>query len=221
MGNPAAFVDDTCAPGRHAAVWTANPIVWQQNRVAIRVFADPTNSEHASYGAYRLTLCDIPFLAFHLRGAFTGPTATGVYTWRAFVTPLDSTGSPFPDSTYELRAIVPVPHVLHVRTSYLVRSRTLVVSGRVTAAGGPDAGADVEIFQTDDVRQPLYFDGVTGADGTFRFTKRVGQASGAKTISFDASTWKDEPCTSPSPFRYCRQRTSPATLSFTATIPRR
>jgi hypothetical protein len=221
VGDPAGFVDDACARGGHAAVWTANPI-FAEKRVAARVFVDPTNAEHSSYGAYRLTLCDIPFLALHLRGAFTWPTATGVYTWRAFVTPLaPSTGAPYPALTYEMRAIVPIPHLLHVTTRYVARSETLVFSGRVTAAGQPDADSLIEIAESRDVRTAISVYGTTRADGTFVLKAHVRRGRTPRTLYLDAYSFKDEPCASPSPFRGCAQRTSPATLSFTATIPKR
>lgn len=218
--DPAAFVDDRCAPGRHGAVWTA--IVVSGQLVSVRVYVDPTSGGEATYGAYRLTLCDSPFLVFRLRGAFTAPIDMAVYTWRAFVTPLDpTTGAPLPHSRYEMRAIVPIPHVLRVTAKYLVRSQTLVFSGQVIAAGGPDANAGVYIDQTQDLRDPVELSGTTAADGTFTIHEHVRQSHTRKTLYLGAYTWKDEACTTPSPLRGCSQHTSTATLGFTATIPKR
>lgn len=221
VGDPAAFADDVCARGRHAAVWTGEPIV-SGHRVFVRVLVDRVAGDEAAYGAYRLTVCDAPFLVFRLRGVLTTPTAAGVYTWRAFVTTLNpSTRAPLPDSTVEMRAIVPIPHVLHVKTTYVVRSQTLVFSGRVTAAGEPDANSGVYIDRTQGVRYPIELDGTTRPDGTFTIHEHARQGRTPKTLYFDAYTWKDERCTTPSPVRGCGQLTSSATLSFTATIPSR
>lgn len=91
----------------------------------------------------------------------------------------------------------------------------------MTAAGEPEANESLEIFQTKGLRDGIALDGSTRPDGTFTITERLRQGRSSKTLYFDAHAWKEEPCTSPSPFRGCDQRTSPATLSFTATIPKR
>ena len=148
-GDPAA---QACAPGTHAAVWIATYKA-AARKGAVRFYVDPTSGAEASLGAYRLVACflspdDNPegpyFIQFELGLAGSGgsvltpPARSGTYVWRVLVTPyVDGTTTPDPAATYEAPTHVFVPHVLSERARYRSRSRQLVVTGRLVAAGHP------------------------------------------------------------------------------------
>jgi hypothetical protein len=72
------------------------------------------------------------------------PTARGSYVWHAFVTPVaPDRRTPLQDKTYELRALVPVPHLVTLRGRYDGKKHAALLHGRVTAAGEAQAGVRV------------------------------------------------------------------------------
>jgi hypothetical protein len=204
-----------CAPGPHAALWGADLSV--SGDEPVRVFVDLTRGADTALGAYRLTYCG-SYLAELILDDLTTPSRTGIYTWRAFITPqFDAT------QTYELRADVPVPHVITARTRYLARSQTLVISGTVVAGNEPETGSFVRVELRPGSRRPETHYARTGTDGNFTVTSRVLQTRARQRLVFEATAGTVGPCTSPSPAPGgCGdERSSETTASFTATIPKR
>jgi hypothetical protein len=101
----------------------------------------------------RPTPLDLPFFP----GVFTNPSLTGLYTWRALVTPASG-------DAYELQSQVPVPHVLTARV------RAGRVSGRLSFEGLPEQGARVRILS---VRGRLFGTATTRGDGSYVLPRRL------------------------------------------------
>ena len=196
--DPTAFTTDPCAPGTHAAVWTASLTIAGQ-QVVVPFFLDPTTGDEAARGAYRITFCQTSILLLVIEAGLTSPATPGIYTWRALVTPPAVNGTPpDPSSVYELRAIVALPHVLKMKATYVSSSQTLVVSGKVTAAAAPEASADVLIEKQTGTKIAKFGSVTAKADGTFTLKKRVRETTRAQTFSLVAvGEGPSGPCVDP------------------------
>jgi hypothetical protein len=113
---------------------------------------------------------------------FDVPKTRDLYVWRARVTPLaPDRRTPLPQKAYELRAIVPRPHVLSLRGRYDRNAHIAVLQGRLTAAGKPRAGARIYFIALDrTIRggQVIFSDRNAGsvrttAQGTFTFRAKI------------------------------------------------
>jgi hypothetical protein len=142
----------------------------------------------ASGDGTRLDLCPatgqrIAALVLSLVGVVP-PATPGSYRWSAFVTPRFH-----PDAAYELRAVVPVPHVLTLRSSYRADTRTAVLTGTLRAHGKPRQRAEIDILRLDRTAVPLAFydDWDAFVSTTDRGTYRVAIPLG-RTQGFIAST---------------------------------
>jgi hypothetical protein len=142
----------------------------------------------ASVNGTRLDLCPAAgqrISALVLSLELVRPPATpGSYRWSALVTPRsDSHGA------YELRAVVPVPHVLTLRGSYRPETRRAVLTGTLRSRGKPRQRAEVDIIRLDRTAVPLAFydswDGFvnTTARGTYSIALPL-----VRTQGFVAST---------------------------------
>lgn len=110
----------------------------------------------ASGDGIRLDLCpaatqSVAAIVFSLNDV-TPPATRGSYAWRAFVTPRFD-----PDAAYELRAIVPVPHVLTLRGSYRPGSHRALLTGTLRAHGKPRQRTEIDIVRLDRTVFPLAF----------------------------------------------------------------
>jgi hypothetical protein len=89
------------------------------------------------------------------------PATPGSYAWSVVVTPRTK-----PDAAYELRAIVPVPHVLTLRGSFVSGTNRARLTGTLRAHGKPRQWAEIDIVRLDRTVVPLAFydswDGVVG-----------------------------------------------------------
>jgi hypothetical protein len=121
--DPAAFTEESCAEGIHAAVWTAGPLT---------VFVDPADD------GYQLTFCPLDEAAdvdLDLRGVLTNPAVPGLAVWRAVV----AAG----DSSIEARSVVAFPQTLGFRASVAARPSRIALRGRLLSAGKARAGINV------------------------------------------------------------------------------
>jgi hypothetical protein len=118
---------------------------------------------------------------------FDVPKTRDLYVWRARVTPLaPDRRTPLPQKAYELRAIVPRPHVLSLRGRYDRNAHIAVLQGRLTAAGKPRAGARIYFIALDrTIRggQVIFSDRNAGsvrttAQGTFTFRAKIRKTTG-------------------------------------------
>ena len=93
------------------------------------------------------------------------PAAPGSYAWRAVVTPRSK-----PGAAYELRAIVPVPHVLTLRGRFVSELDLAHLTGTLRARGKPRQRTEIQIVRLDRTVVPLAFN--DSWDGFVRTTER-------------------------------------------------
>jgi hypothetical protein len=205
--DPARYAGDaaaqSCAPGAHAAVWRSIFSVAGRS-LELPMFLDPAGPNDPAGTAFVLRACPIwpstevgvahraaDFLVLSLDDGVTLPTAPGRYAWSAIVTPTGPLSvAPEPSRAFEVRAIVPQPHVLTLRAKHDPKAKTVLLSGRVTSLGSPEAGVPVELASWDDdpKSRPVSFGPVrTNANGEFQVRRRV-----VRTTQFTASV-EDEP----------------------------
>jgi hypothetical protein len=179
----------SCEPGPYAAVWNVRftldgqsesiPIVVDQvagsdlavDTLTLCLPPSPGASGEGSPGSF-----SIVGLNLRLNGVLTNPARAGAYVWRAFVTPYGS-GTTTPDETQtsEVRAIVPLLHLLTLTVRYDRKHRTLSLGGRLLAVGAPRPGVTVHLRffnATAGLRQLSQADVRTRSDGSYSY--RVG-----------------------------------------------
>ena len=123
------------------------------------------------------------------------PSARGSYVWHAFVTPLaPDRRTPLQDKTYELRALVPVPHLVTLRGRYDRKKHTALLHGRVTAAGEAEAGVRVwfvRLMRRVTPRGVIFEDSEVGsartnASGAFTFKSPLRKTAGFVAVVHDS-----------------------------------
>lgn len=208
--DPAKYVSDprsqSCAPGRHAAVWQTRLIVLGQT-FSLPVFVDPAPAGSTGAG-FVLRACPgwsaptgsgvvAGSLSLYLEQVLTPPTAPGRYTWSALATPtLLASVAPDPAHTFEIRAIVVQPYTLTLRASHDPKKKTVVLSGKVLAVGEPEAGTQISfIAYTNSASDGGSFGPVTtNAAGEFSVRRRVDRST--EFLAFVDPPVR--PCTAPS-----------------------
>jgi hypothetical protein len=227
--DPARYVGDagaqSCAPGTHAAVWRTTLSVAGRS-LELPMFLDPAGPDDPAGSAFVLRACPIwpstevgvahraaDLLVLSIEEGVTVPTAPGRYLWSAVVTPTGPLSvTPEPSRAFEVRAIVPLPRVLTLRAKHDPKAKTVLLSGRITSQGAPEAGVPVEFNAFDDDPDSLLSSSfgpvLTNANGEFQVRRRV-----ERSTQFTASV-KDQP-------RACSGPTSaPAgCVSETVTVP--
>jgi hypothetical protein len=126
-----------------------------------------------------------------------GPLAApGRNTWSALVSPASLKLASDESQIFEVRALEPIPHRVTLRARHDARNQTVVLHGRVTAAGKPEPGARVLIVMTrkswPKVRQTCC--ATTDAAGWYSLRRRVT----ATTRYFPSVEVPPRPCTQPS-----------------------
>lgn len=209
VDDPARYAADpvaqACAPGVHTAVWRASLTLGGQVTsvpLAIDAATDP-----GAASAYTIRVCPLSapsatlpagstFVLFSavLLNEVTAPAAPGDYTWSALVTPANNFVAD-PTGTFELRAILPVPRSLTLAAQYDAKAHAAVLSGSVSAAGKPTAGAAVSLVAHDRKDKLIDLGTVrTDAAGAFRLRRPID-----RTVDVAASIAStDGPCTAPS-----------------------
>jgi len=164
-GAPANFAAQSATCARtptSQAVWVLALSVAGQS-ITVPVFVNPTTGAEQAFGPYKLSVCFTPWdipeslggapqgaqvldVIFTVNGIFTTPTAPGPIKWDTLVTPyVPLRGTPNPAATFEMRAIVPLPIALPLKASYVRKTGTWRLSGRVTEGGLPVANTVVRI----------------------------------------------------------------------------
>jgi hypothetical protein len=122
------------------------------------------------------------------------PTAPGSYVSRAFVTAAGPTGAPDPQATAEARFLRPIPHVVTAQGRYDAKTKTAVLTGRVTELGKPQPYAAVDYTRVLHSASLIASLGpgkrvLTSAAGVFtirtRITKTTSFAIDAESITGD------------------------------------
>src|SRR5206468_12570209 len=82
--------------------------------------------------------------ADHVRPGCSRADSPGLYTWRARVVPAAPRSyTPVPTEEFELRALVPVPHVLTLKARYQTKAKSVLLTGKLTSQGQPEAGKKI------------------------------------------------------------------------------
>ena len=186
----------SCSPGVHLAAW----------KIKLSLLGEPLDvpiyvSAPAGDSRLRLDICVpslpgadgaarriLPISSLRLSlPEFDVPKTRDLFVWRARVTPLaPDRRTLLPEKAYELRAIVPRPHVLSLRGRYDRNAHIAVLQGRLTAAGKPRAGARIYFIALDrTIRggQVIFSDRNAGsvrttAQGTFTFRAKIRKTTG-------------------------------------------
>ena len=232
VDDPAKYVVDpvaqACAPGAHTAVWLTSLSVLGQT-LPLPVFVDPAPADATTGPAYRLTFCPLwapsagsPSGIRLIDGSFfftaltAAPTDPGTYTWSALVAPTTAAYAPDPAAAYELRATIVIPQAFTLTARYVARTKTVIVTGHLTASGVPRAGVPVALTSRSRGGDLVFLGRLaTDGAGTFAVRRRVAQ-----TTTFSASV-EDEtgPCTAPSAAPAgCASETIPGPDSASATV---
>jgi hypothetical protein len=151
--DPAKHTTDVCSPGSNAAVWNLNLSVAGQTLV-VPLYVNPTSGAGQALGGHNLKIClpppDVPVgtpgrafqgaqlldSRFTVNGIFTTPTSGGLVKWESLFTPYNpGKGTPNPAGTFEARALVPVPIILGIHSSYKKKTATWQLNGRLTEGG--------------------------------------------------------------------------------------
>lgn len=232
VADPAAYAADpvaqACAPGTHTAVWNmtaqllGNPI---QLPMAVDQIDNPGGGP-----SYVIHYCPfappsaayangLVFLEFDLGLQLTAmPTAAGTYTWSALVTPASSWVAD-PASTFELRALVPIPNTLTAHARYEAKSHSAVITGRLAAGGKPRAGVSVYVQQSG-LHDPSTAADVTDANGAFEVRRAVAATATFQVAVDDLTSSCLDPSTAPAG---CKTQTlaAPPPVVTTAIVPRK
>jgi hypothetical protein len=179
VADPSTGAGPTCAAGSHAAVWAIAVYIAGQAQV-IPVYVDPAGPEDSDVVSYTLQSCfaapsaaaglELSEVDLSLKSMLTNPGATGMYVWRALVTPFAG-DAPDTGATTEVQTLVPLPHRISLRARYDTRRHVMVLSGSVMAGGDPRRGVNVHfaVSSTSDFAQ--YSDwGTARTDNRGRFT---------------------------------------------------
>jgi hypothetical protein len=180
VGDPSKFVGNPCSPS-YSAVWILALAVAGQN-INLPVFVTPTSGAEAALGVARLSVClgpaDVPAgtpnrspngaqlldATFTVENTLTPPA--GPATWVSFWTPYKAgTPAPDPGSTVEARSFVG-PGSVTLRAKIINKAKKIVrLSGVVTQAGNPVAGAKVALL----INTRTRFATKSNASGGFAF----------------------------------------------------
>jgi hypothetical protein len=165
--DPAANVNNVCAPGLHTAVWVIRVTVSGQT-IDVPVYVDapvPAADPLAGTAPFRMTMCfSSPYVGTDVGGApfgakiinaqlnfnqgmLTTPVARGSYVWRAVVTPYNVGGGlPNVAGTVEARGIVRTPTTLSIGSRVLNKKRHQIrVTGVLRSGGTGIAAATVRM----------------------------------------------------------------------------
>ncbi len=166
VDNPANHGSDSqaCAgTPTSQAVWILNLSVAGQ-AIQLPLYVNPTVGTQTALGRYRLSIClpppDVPVgtpgrsaqgaqvldARFTVNGIFTTPVGAGTQVWETLFTPYTpNTGKVNALGTFEARAIVGVPATVSLTKTYVAKTNTWKVSGKVTEGGAAVADASVRI----------------------------------------------------------------------------
>jgi hypothetical protein len=174
----------------HAATWIL-ALQAAGTPLNIPVFVDQTAGAELTFASYKLQICltspEIPQsqggaafgakvleATMALNGVFSNPTSAGQFVWRALFTPyVPNTGTANPAGTVETRSLVLIPQSITLSASTSKKSRSVRLSGKLTAGGAAVAGVRVTLFAGRSAKA-LKATGraTTNASGAFRFTRR-------------------------------------------------
>jgi len=171
--SPTFYVDSTCAPGKHTAVWMLRFAVLGTT-LGVPVYVDATMGDEGAFSSAKIVIClrnpyeppgpggrapSVKFVGVKLilsAGMLTNPTAAGSYVWRTVITPWTANGATENTAgTIEAQSIVNVPSSLSLKAK--VRTIRHRKGGRTTVTNS--------VLLSGKVRENL--NGIPGAKVTF------------------------------------------------------
>jgi hypothetical protein len=197
--NASSTSSATCAPGAHEARWSAELALVGRSPLRLVVYVDTPGSRPDA--AATLRVCPIwdasgeatavygGFVSLIVENVFVEPASPGVGTWRAFVEPASLAGGTFvpnPAARFEVRSLAAHPHTTTLAARYDPKKKAVLLTGRVMAAGRPEAGASVDMAAYAEGSDGVSFFGpvTTNAAGEFSARRHV-TASTTFTASVD------------------------------------
>ena len=223
VDDPAKHVSDSTQCARvptSTAVWILNLSVAGQT-IALPLYVNRTAGAEQALGEYKLSIClpppDVPVgtpgrsaqgaqvldARFTVNGIFTTPTGGGLLKWDALFTPYSpGKGTINAAGTFEARAFVPLPIILGLHRSYVAKTNTWQLNGKVTEGGLPVGSLVVHIARgTAIARLTQQSSAKTDANGNY---KTAGHLKPQKTTYFRINATVGERdyaagCTSPAP----------------------
>jgi hypothetical protein len=185
------------------AVWVMN-LSAAGNTLAIPIYVNKTAGAETALGPYKLSIClpppDVPvgtpgrsFMGAQLleaqltlKGVFQTPAAVGLNKWDALFTPYTpGKGTPNAAGTFEARAFVPLPVALTLKTSYVKKTNTWKLSGRLTEGGQGVAGTTIHFARGTSTKK-LSTKSTTRTSSTGSFSS-AGHLKPKKTTYFRAT----------------------------------
>lgn len=212
VADPATYLTDpvaqACAPGRHAAVWRGTMSVLGQT-FELPIFLDPAGPTDSSTTAFVLQFCPAwsstsvpggvvaPQLSMAVENVLRAPSAPGRYVWSALTTPLMPASLVWDSArAFELRAVFVHPYTMTLRARHDAKTKSVVLSGKLTAVGEPVPGVPVSFAATtDSFADSTFFGPVrTNAAGEFTVRRHV-----ERTTLYSAAIDSElQDCTGPS-----------------------
>jgi len=224
--DPAA---QACARGAHAATWLAEVSVLGQT-FGLPIFVDLGGATDSGPSAATLRFCPtwvssrLPkgvteqLLHLTVENVVSAPTSPGRYTWSALVTPrVGGTIAPDPSRVFELRSFIPYPHTLTLQARHDPKAKSVALTGRLTAAGEPEQGADIDLLAVNRDREDVIPIGRTQTNeaGEFTITRRIVRTTRFIALAFQGI----RPCSTPSSAPAgCALETVPSTPGATASV---
>jgi len=123
---------------------------------------------------------------FTVNGIFKTPVGGGLLKWDTLFTPYTpKTGKANPAGTFEARAFVPLPIILGLHKSYILRTNTWQLNGKVTEGGAPVPNLTVRIARGTSLKRLTQQSSTkTDANGNW---KTAGHLSPKRTTYFQIS----------------------------------
>jgi hypothetical protein len=147
--DPAKYLSNPCAPGRHDAVWTIT-VSLQGNNVTVPIYVDRiTAGPEAAFASTRIRVCfnnpnnrtanptgaQLLSVAFSVN-VFSNPGTRGVYRWVGLFTPYAASGAPNAAGTIQAQTVQRLPVQLNLAVKKVKRKgRTFaLLTGDLLAA---------------------------------------------------------------------------------------
>jgi hypothetical protein len=237
VAQPPSTTTPTCAVGAYTGIWELELSLLGQP-FDVPLYVADTGDGDPPGAATKLTLCaptlptsdpatarafPISTVDLFLSG-LEPPQHRGSYLWRALVTPLaPDRRTLLPDHTYELRAVVPVPHRLTLTGRYVSVQHLAVLHGRLTANGTPRAHVLIRVIAlvrriTPDgaiVEDRIAGSTRTSSTGAYSFRAPMKKTTGFVAIAQFTATACQGPRIAPAG---CQSTTLPATQSDPITV---
>ena len=172
-----------CAEGTHAATWWM-VLNGTHGELSVPVAVDRRGTGYVlkvCLGSLRKLQLTASEVYFATRDVFRNPTKAGNYRFSAMVIPWGANGKPDQTTRYELRGTQPLPEDALPKPVYNPATKTLTVTGTLTAAGRPRVGINVHIYggaSSDYAKQKELGYATSEKAGIYVFSRRLAAPPG-------------------------------------------